>query len=196
MTTTTAPATGSTGFRGNDKLLLGIVLAVVTFWLFAGTVGTIAPEIMRSINSETERISAQQMNLAVSVTALFSGLLIVVMGGMAHRFGRVKITYLGLAAGILGSLLVVLAAGAAALPLMLVGRAVQGFSAACIMPATMALVKTYWDGPQRQRAVSMWSIGSWGGSGLAALFGGAMASSVGWRWIFIASIVISVIAWC
>ena len=38
----------------------------------------------------------------------------------------------------------------------------------------MALVKTYWDGPQRQRAVSMWSIGSWGGSGLAALFGGAV----------------------
>lgn len=183
-----------TAYQGNDKLLIGIVLGVVTFWLFAGTVGTIAPEILKAINSDAERISAQQMNLAVSITALFSGLFIVVMGGVADRIGRVKITLLGLIAGIVGSLLVVLAAGAAALPLMLAGRAVQGFSAACIMPATMALVKTYWDGADRQRAVSMWSIGSWGGSGLAAIFGGAMASSVGWRWIFLASIAVSVIS--
>ena len=189
-----ASAGATTAYRGSDKLLLGIVLAVVTFWLFAGTVGTIAPEILRSINSETERVTAQQMNLGVSITALFSGLLIVVMGGLADRVGRVRITLVGLGAGILGSLLVVLASGAAALPLLLGGRAIQGLSAACIMPATMALVKTYWDGPDRQRAVSMWSIGSWGGSGLAAVFGGAMATSIGWRWIFISSIVVSVIA--
>ena len=34
------------------------------------------------------------------------------------------------------------------------------------MPASLALVKTYWQGAARQRAVSLWSIGSWGGSGL------------------------------
>jgi DHA2 family multidrug resistance protein-like MFS transporter len=62
------------------------------------------------------------------------------------------------------------------------------------MPATMALVKTYWDGAGRQRAVSMWSIGSWGGSGLAAIFGGFLASSFNWRVIFYVSIVVSVIA--
>ena len=195
----TAPATASAtapapAYQGTEKLLWGIVLAVITFWLFAGTVGTVAPEILRSINSDAERISAQQMNLAVSITALFSGLFIVVMGGIADKIGRVKITLLGLVAGIAGSVLVVLAAGAVALPLMLAGRAVQGFSAACIMPATMALVKTYWDGAGRQRAVSMWSIGSWGGSGAAALFGGAVSSSIGWRYIFITSILIAVIS--
>jgi MFS transporter, DHA2 family, multidrug resistance protein len=34
-----------------------------------------------------------------------------------------------------------------------------------------------------------WSIGSWGGSGGAALFGGFAASSLGWRSIFWISIV-------
>lgn len=38
-------------------------------------------------------------------------------------------------------------------------------AAACIMPASLALLKSYWEGPDRQRAVSLWSIGSWGGSG-------------------------------
>ncbi|MDY5139433.1 MFS transporter, partial [Actinotignum timonense] len=73
-------------------------------------------------------------------------------------------------------------------------RDFEGLGAACIMPASMALVKAYWDGPARQRAVSMWSIGSWGGSGLAAIFGGTVVQFVGWRGIFIASIIISVLA--
>lgn len=194
---TTLPASPVTKpYQGTEKLLWGIVLAVVTFWLFAGTAGTVAPEILRDINSNQEYVDAASMNLAVSITALFSGMFIVMMGGFADRVGRVKITLIGIVAGIIGSLLLVFATGAVALPLLLVGRAIQGFSAACIMPASMALVKTYWDGAGRQRAVSMWSIGSWGGSGLAALFGGAMIrfTPMGWKAIFIASIVVSVIS--
>ena len=193
-TAATEPDTTDAGFRGNDKLLLGIVLAVVTFWLFAGSAGTVAPSIMEDINTTEEYIDASSMNLAVSITALFSGLFIVLMGGLADRVGRVRITLIGIAVGVVGSLLLIFADGSAALPLLLAGRALQGFSAACVMPATMALVKTYWDGPARQRAVSMWSIGSWGGSGLAAVFGGGVVRYVGWRGIFVASIVVSVIA--
>ena len=69
----------------------------------------------------------------------------------------------------------------------MLGRICQGLSGAFIMPASLALIKTYWDGAGRQRAVSLWSMGSWGGSGFAALFGGLMAQNVGWRWIFFAS---------
>ena len=32
-------------YQGNDKLLVGIVLGVLTFWMFAGTVGTVARTI-------------------------------------------------------------------------------------------------------------------------------------------------------
>jgi DHA2 family multidrug resistance protein-like MFS transporter len=197
-----SPTAAPTTFKGNDKLLLGIVLGVVTFWLFAGTMGTVAPNILAEVNGPytdpvhktwaNPLVNVDAMNLAVSVTALFSGMFIVVAGGLADRVGRVRISLIGNGFGILGSLMIVLATGPLALPLMLGGRAIQGLSAACIMPATMALVKTYWDGPGRQRAVSMWSIGSWGGSGLASIFGGYVATLVGWRWIFIASIVISI----
>lgn len=204
MTSAATPAPGGnptgttppvTHYQGNEKLLWGIVLAVLTFWLFATTAGTVAPSIMQDINGGgQEYINAAAMNLAVSITALFSGLFIVLMGGVADKIGRVKITLVGIVAGIIGSAMLLVATGPAALPLLLLGRAVQGFSAACIMPASMALVKSYWDGPGRQRAVSMWSIGSWGGAGLAALFGGAMVQSVGWRGIFVAQIVVSLVA--
>jgi DHA2 family multidrug resistance protein-like MFS transporter len=176
-------------FVGNDRLLFGMILGVVTFWLFAQSTLNIAPDMQRDLG-----LAAGTMTNAVAMAALFSGIFIVVMGGLADRLGRMRILRLGFVFGIAGSLLVGLApAGPLATPMLLLGRAVQGLSAACIMPSSLSLVKAYWDGPARQRAVSLWSIGSWGGAGLGALFGGVMAQSLGWRWIFFFSVGVSLL---
>jgi DHA2 family multidrug resistance protein-like MFS transporter len=174
-------------YRGDDRLLFGIILGVLAFWLFAQTTLNIAPAMAVDL-----AVTTSVMNIAVSITALFSGIFIVVVGGLADRVGRVKILMWGFTLGIIGSLLVGIApAGALAVPLLMLGRIFQGLSAAFIMPSSLALIKAYWDGAGRQRAVSLWSMGSWGGSGLAALFGGLMAENVGWRWIFFASAAVS-----
>src|SRR5690606_16957924 len=83
--------------------------------------------------------------------------------------------------------------GALAETFLMIGRIFQGLSGAFIMPASLALVKAYWDGAERQRAIGLWSMGSWGGSGFAALFVGLMAANVGWRWIFFGGVAISII---
>jgi len=176
-------------YRGDDKLLFGIIFGVLAFWLFAQTTLNIAPAMAADL-----AVTTSVMNIAVSITALFSGIFIVVAGGLADRIGRVKILMWGFVLGIAGSLLVGMAPrGALAAPLLMLGRIAQGLSAALIMPASLALIKTYWDGAGRQRAVSLWSMGSWGGSGFAALFGGLMAENVGWRWIFFASAAITAV---
>ena len=187
MTSTTAAATVDTD-RGANRLILGIVLAVITFWLFAQTTLNVAPTMREEL-----RISESLNNIAVSITALFSGIFIVVAGGLADRLGRLKITYVGLALSVLGSLLIAISP-AGTIAFLMTGRVIQGLSAACIMPATLALIKDYFDGNERQRAVSYWSIGSWGGSGVSALFGGLVASSLGWRWIFLMSILVAAIS--
>ena len=166
-------------YRGNDRLLFGIILGVLAFWLFAQTTLNIAPAMAGDLE-----VATNIMNIAVSITALFSGIFIVVVGGLADRVGRVKILMWGFALGIVGSLLVGIATrGAMAIPMLMLGRISQGLSAAFIMPASLALIKAYWDEAGRQRAVSLWSIGSWGGSGVAALFGGLMTENICWRWI-------------
>ncbi len=175
-------------YHGGNKLILGIVLAVITFWLFAQTTLNVAPAMRNDL-----RIAESTSNIAVSITALFSGIFIVVAGGLADQFGRMRLTYIGLVLSMVGSLLIAVSpAGTAAF--LMAGRIIQGVSAACIMPATLALVKAYFDGKDRQRAISFWSIGSWGGSGLSALFGGFVASTVGWRWIFWISIVVAIVS--
>jgi len=187
LSSTTAAATADT-HRGANRLILGIVLAVISFWLFAQTTLNVAPTMREEL-----RISESLNNIAVSISALFSGIFIVVAGGLADRLGRLKITYAGLALSVLGSLLIAISP-AGTVAFLMTGRIIQGLSAACIMPATLALIKDYFDGKERQRAVSYWSIGSWGGSGVSALFGGLIASSLGWRWIFWMSIIVSVVS--
>lgn len=176
----------NTTYKGTNKLLIGIVLAVLAFWLFAQSMLNIAPDVQKSLGLESGA-----MNIGISITALFSGIFIVVAGGLADKLGRVKFSLIGLVLNIIGSALLIFATEAF---VFIVGRALQGLAAAFIMPATMALVKTYYDGADRQRAVSFWSIGSWGGSGFCSLFGGAVSSTLGWKYVFIMSIIVSVIS--
>ncbi|MGV3042541.1 MFS transporter [Staphylococcus rostri] len=170
-------------YQGDNKLILGIVLGVITFWLFAQSLLNVVPALQNTFNSNLGTIS-----IAVSITALFSGMFVVGAGSLADKVGRVKITYVGLWLSVIGSLIIIVSDIPA---LLILGRVIQGLSAAAIMPSTLAIMKTYYRGKDRQRALSYWSIGSWGGSGVASLFGGVIATNFGWRWIFIISIIVA-----
>lgn len=162
MNTVATPAPGQppAHLQGNDRLLLGIIMGVVAFWLFAQTTLNIAPGMQRDLG-----LDAATMNIAVALTSLFPGIFIVVFGGLADRVGRLRITRIGFHLSIAGSLLVAITpTGAMAAPVLLAGR-----------------------------AVSMWSIGSWGGAGLRSLVGGLMSQNMGWRSIFWLAIAVSVL---
>ena len=175
-----------TSYKGNNKMLTGIVFGVLTYWLFSQTLLNVIPAVQADMG-----ISLSALNTAISLTGLFSGMFVVAAGGISDRIGRKKITMLGLVLNIVGSLCVLLAQGTV---LLIIGRVIQGFSAACIMPATIALVKTYFDGPDRQRALSYWSFGSWGGGGITSFAGGLIATTLGWRYIFVFSIIFTLLS--
>ncbi|MGF6875550.1 hypothetical protein [Paraburkholderia sp. MM5477-R1] len=73
-------------YNRGEKLIAGIVLAVVTFWLFAQT----TLNVLQSMWADLQ-IDDGLSDIAVSITALFSGVFIVVAGWLADRVGRVKI---------------------------------------------------------------------------------------------------------
>jgi MFS transporter, DHA2 family, multidrug resistance protein len=79
MASTTAAAVPD-AYRGTDRLIFGIVLAVITFWLFAQTTLNVAPTMRDEL-----RIGESLSNIGVSITALFSGIFIVVAGSLADR---------------------------------------------------------------------------------------------------------------
>ena len=59
-------------YNGTRQLLAGIVLAVITFWLFANSLINVIPTLQTSFGSYLSTIS-----IAVSLTALFSGMFVV-----------------------------------------------------------------------------------------------------------------------
>lgn len=54
-----------TPFVGSDRLLVGIVLSVLTFWLFAQSVINVVPAMKSSLD-----ISLETLTLAVSLSAV------------------------------------------------------------------------------------------------------------------------------
>src|SRR5690606_30227897 len=145
--------------------------------LFAQSTLNIAPATAADLG-----VAAGLMNIAVAAAALFSGIFTVVFGGLADRVGRLRMVRIGFKLAIAGSLLIALApAGTPGAAMLLSGRTLQGLSAACILPASLALVKTCWGGADRQRAISLWSMGAWGGAGIfkmASALGAALGLAV------------------
>ena len=173
-------------YKGNDKLLISLVLGIISYWLFAQALLNTVPDIQKDLG-----IDVSTIGIGISLTALFSGIFVVVAGGFVDRFGAVRLTVIGLILSIAGSALLILASNTV---LFIAARVIQGFSAACVMPATLSIVKAYYDGEARSRALSFWSIGSWGGTGICSLAGGAIATSLGWKWIFIFSIAVTILS--
>ncbi len=91
-------STAQQSYRGNDRLLYGIILGVLAFWLFAQTTLNINVGMAKDLGMEQN-----MMNIAVSITSLFSGIFIVVLGGLADRIGRVKMIQIGFIFSIIGS---------------------------------------------------------------------------------------------
>lgn len=68
-------------------------------------------------------------------------------------------TRIALILSIVGSLMLIVSGNVV---LLILGRVVQGLSAAIIMPATISIVNDFFEGDERQKALSFWSIGAFG----------------------------------
>ena len=74
-----------TSYKGTDKMITGIVFGVITFWLFAQAMVNVVPAVQKDLG-----ITSGTLNIAISLTALFSGMFIVAAGGIADKIGPQK----------------------------------------------------------------------------------------------------------
>ena len=66
----------TTAYKGTNKLITGIVFGVLTFWLFAQAMVNVVPAVQNDLG-----VSSGTLSIAISLTALFSGIFIVAAGG-------------------------------------------------------------------------------------------------------------------
>jgi Sugar phosphate permease len=178
-------------YQGNSRLILGIVLLVLTFWMFAQAMqAALIPIIAQDFAIANIPEKMDLLNFSASLTPLFSAACIVAAGGLADRYGRMRFAFIGVILSVLGSAIVALSSS---VEVLMVGRGLQGISAACIMPSTIALMKTWFEGQRQATALTWWSVGSWGGSGFCTILVGMVEPSLGWQAIYWISVVVAII---
>jgi EmrB/QacA subfamily drug resistance transporter len=120
------------------------------------------------------------------------GSLLVTAGRTADRVGSRRVFFTGLGIFCLGSALCALAPS---VPLLVLGRIVQGVGAAALLPSSLGLLLGAFPHERRSQVVALW-----GGVGALAVatgpsFGAALISAGGWRWVFVVNVPIGVAAW-
>ncbi|MGY1642698.1 MFS transporter [Geodermatophilus sp. SYSU D00703] len=112
--------------------------------------------------------------------------LLVLMGGLADRFGRKRVLLTGTAAFGLASAVAAFAPDPATL---VAARAAQGVAGATLMPSTLSLIRNLFPDPrQRTRAIALWSAGASGGAVLGPLVGGVLLQSHWWGSVFLVNL--------
>ena len=191
-TRTTAPSIAVAGPARRARWVSGraarVLLCVsgVSFMIMldANVVAVSLPTIARSLGS-----SFADIEWVVSAYILAFAACLMPMGALADRFGRRRLLLLGLALFTFASLLCGLAPGAGTLN---AARALQGVGAALQLSAALAVLGHEFRGADRARAFGFWGTVIGLAVALGPLVGGAITSSVGWRWVFFVNVPIGV----
>lgn len=117
--------------------------------------------------------------------------LVLPFGSIADRWGRRKAFVTGAVGFALASLLCGIAPDPGTL---IAARALQGITAALLVPASLSMIQSGFVPEDRSRAVGIWS----GLSGLSTLIGpligGWLVDEVSWRWVFFLNVPVGILA--
>src|SRR4051794_14949280 len=145
------------------------------------------PAMQRSLHVTT----ADLQWVVSAYTLAFAGFL-VLAGRLADLHGRRRVFMAGLALFTAASLACGLSRSAV---LLVAARTVQGIGAAAVAPAALAAITAAIpDGPERRRALGIWTAAAAGGGAAGWLLGGVLTEQAGWPWVFLVNVPVGAVA--
>src|SRR3954462_3262860 len=126
-----------------------------------------------------------------SYTLMFGGFLLL-GGRAADFFGRRRLFVAGVAVFSGASLITGLASSS---EMLIIGRGLQGLGGAMVPPAALSIITTtFAEGPDRNKALGVWSAIAAGGAAIGLLMGGILTDLLSWQWCFFVNVPVGIAA--
>jgi EmrB/QacA subfamily drug resistance transporter len=151
---------------------------------------TIVNIALPTIQRELDFSQADLQWVINSYTLLFGGFLLL-GGRAADILGRKRIFLAGTIVFSVASLLNGLAQSS---EMLIIFRALQGLGGALVSPAALSIITTTFpEGPERTKALGVWSAIAAGGGAIGLLLGGILTEGLSWEWIFFVNVPVGAI---
>ncbi|MFL5839735.1 MAG: MFS transporter [Thermoleophilaceae bacterium] len=166
-------------------VLVVVCLAQFMVVLDATIVNVALPSIQRGLDFS----NADLQWVINSYTLMFGGFLLL-GGRAADFFGRRRLFLAGVAVFSAASLINGLASSS---EMLIIGRGLQGLGGAMVSPAALSIITTtFAEGPDRTKALGVWSAIAAGGAAVGLLMGGVLTDALSWEWCFFVNVPIGI----
>jgi EmrB/QacA subfamily drug resistance transporter len=182
-----APRPSDVAGQRSRNLALAVLAVTGLMLVLDITITNVAlPTIQQALHTTT-----QDLQWVVNAYALAAGGFLLLGGRLADRLGRRRVFLAGMLGFAVGSLLGGLAPSVGWL---IAARGLQGLGAAFVGPAAFSIITTtFAEGPERNRAVGLWSATAASGGALGMLVGGLLTQYAGWRWVLFVNVPIALL---
>ncbi|MBF4621163.1 MFS transporter [Clavibacter sp. VKM Ac-2542] len=168
------------------RILITSSISVVLVFLNSSALVIALPDMSRDLRASGSEASWVLLSYMLSTTTL-----ILVFGRSADLVGRRRLYIAGIAVFLLASLACGLAPTA---PLLIAARVLQGVGAASIITNTTALLTDAFPERTLSLGLGLNATAAAVGQVIGPLVGGVVSESLGWRWIFLAGIPVSLVS--
>jgi EmrB/QacA subfamily drug resistance transporter len=186
------PTSGVASLRrrlSHPTVFLFVILTSQLMVVLDGTIVNVAlPHIQQGLH-----FSGSGLSWVLNAYLLTFGGLLLLGARSGDLVGRRRTFLVGIAVFSVSSLL-----GGFAVTgwMLLAARALQGVGAALVAPSSLALLTTVFaDGPQRIRAIGLFTTVSAAGGAIGLVAGGVLTQWVSWRWVMFVNVPIGIVVW-
>jgi EmrB/QacA subfamily drug resistance transporter len=181
-----APASSSSS-PPRAKVVLAALISVAAVANLNLAVANVAlPDIGKAFDAGQTGLDLVAVGYSLGLAAS-----VLYLGALGDAHGRKQMLLAGTALAIPASLV---AGFAPSIEVLFFARLVGGLAAGMAFPTTLALITALWSGPERTKAIALWSALGGGISALGPLISGALLEQFDWGSVFFVTLPLAVVA--